>query len=292
MRHYLTMLNKERLEHTLVIRSILLFFFIGTLLFMSFISSSSLQGDVFISMEFHGDFTPSSLDVSDDIKSLLYLLLGGLSMMLSVIYFSKTLRKERQEGSLMFWRSMPISPIEFHGVKLAFGLIVIPLMCSALVLTANLYLYFINASSDGQLALLLQYDSFSHVLLNWFEFAAKMLLAASTMLVVAGVLMAISQLTNSPVLMLLFATYALQFLCSLLLGWNGLSYFFDHLYQLPLRVLLAPNPFTPMMEAGIGFWLAALPLGFLSLIISLSLSRTTEINWRSFNPNWLRRLNR
>ncbi len=284
MRPYLAMLNKERIEHTMVTRSLLFFLVCSTLLFISLISSTGLQGNVFISMEFHGDFSPTSIDASDDIKTVLYLLYGGLSLLLSGLYFAKTMRKERQEGSSMFWRSMPISPLQFHGVKLFFGLVIIPMMCGALLLLANLYLYAISVSSANPLALLLQYDSLGYALMSGVEFALKMLLGIISVFTLATVLMALSQLTNSPILVFLFTTYVAQFFASLLLGFEGLANYFSALYQMPFLILFNPNPWQPISEAGVSFWLISTLVGVLAFIVSLSLSRTAEISWRSLSP--------
>lgn len=285
MRPYLAMLNKERIEHTLVTRSLLFFLVCSTLLFISLISSTGLQGDVFISMEFHGDFSPTSIDASDDIKAVLYLLYGGLSLLLSGLYFAKTMRKERQEGSTMFWRSMPISPLQFHGVKLFYGLVIIPMMCGALLLLANLYLYAISVSSENPLALLLQYDSLGYALLSGIEFAFKMLLGVISVFTLASILMALSQLTNSPILVFVFSTYVAQFFASLLLGFDGLANYFTTLYKMPFLILFNPNPWSPISDAGVVFWLVSILVGLLAFAISLSLSRTTEVSWRSFKPS-------
>ncbi|NMS58880.1 hypothetical protein HKB33_05520, partial [Vibrio parahaemolyticus] len=144
-------------------------------------------------------------------------------ILLAVQYFPRTLRKERAEGSIMFWRSMPVSDIKAHLVKLGFGLLVIPLVCSVLVLAANSMLWLLNISTDHQLALLYRQASLGYVLLHWGEFLIRMLFAGILLLPLALTAMAISQKVNSPLVILFIAIYALRWMPIALFGFYGLD---------------------------------------------------------------------
>lgn len=177
MRSVVAMLRKEWLENPLVLRLPLFMLACGALLFISLMSNTTLQHNMFFEMSLGGDVSDIHKELGDDVNMLITGGAGLLSMLLAIQYFPRTLRKERAEGSIMFWRSMPVSDLKTHLVKLTFGLLVIPLVCSGLVLAADFMLWLLNISTDQQLALLYRQTSLGYVLLHWVEFLARMALA-------------------------------------------------------------------------------------------------------------------
>ncbi|MUK40503.1 hypothetical protein GNP61_02940 [Aliivibrio fischeri] len=287
MRPSLYMLQKELIEHKTVSRVPLFILLCGVVLFLSLMMNTNLQDNLFISVQTQGDFTPFSTEFSNDVQIMLSFMVGILSLALSTTYLSKTLRKERNEGSSAFWRSMPVTSQHTHAIKLAFGLIVIPLIFSILVLIANLCLWFISLSSDSVLVLLHEHSSLLYVITSWFQFLTRMLLVSVVMLPIAGLILAVSQVSNSPLIVLFLGGYALKILSNWVLGWDGISQFLSHIYQIPTTVLLSHNPLVSFEHAGIGFLSLYALLGALALFVSISLYRTTEISWQSLNPSWL-----
>ncbi|MGF1718774.1 hypothetical protein L4D20_01855 [Vibrio kyushuensis] len=276
MRSILAMMRKEWLENPLVTRIPLFMFACGLLLFISLITSSTLQHNMFFQMSFSGDVSDIHKELGDDVNMLVAGGVGLLSILMSVQYFPKTLRKERSEGSIMFWRSMPISDIKTHLVKLAFGLLVIPLVCSILVFSADFMLWVLNISTDHQLALLYRQASLGYVLLNWIEFLFRMIVAGALLLPLALVAMAISQKVNSPLLVILIAVYALRWMPIAMFNNYGLDQFFSEIFYLPLHAILAPNPFSAIPEAGwINVAIYAV-IGVLAWLASLKFSRTVS----------------
>ncbi|OIQ25874.1 hypothetical protein [uncultured Vibrio sp.] len=274
MRSTLAMLRKEWIENPLVTRIPLFMFACGTLLFISLISSSTLQHDMFFQMSFSGDVSDIHKELGDDVNMLITGGVGLLSILLGTQYFPRTLRKERLEGSVMFWRSMPVSDVKTHLVKLMFGLLVIPLVCSLLVLSADLMLWVLNLSTEHQLALLYRQASLGYVLLNWIEFLLRMIVAGILLLPFALTAMAVSQKVKSPLLILLIAIYTLRWMPIALFNYDGLDQFFSKVFYLPLHSILAPNPFSALPEAG---WLNVsvyIIAGVIAWIVNLRLSRT------------------
>ena len=287
MRSFLFMLEKEFIEHKTVTRVPLFILLCGVVLFISLMMNTSLQDNLFISVQTQGDFTPFSTEFSDNLQMMLSFMAGILSLALTTTYFSKTLRKERKEGSSAFWRSMPISSQYTHAVKLAFGLIVIPLIFSLLVLVANLCFWIISLSSDTVLVMLHEHTSFISIITNWLQFMGRMMLVSLVMLPMAALILSISQVSNSPLIVVFLGGYALKVMSTWILGWDGIAVFLTHIYKIPTTILLSNNPLMSFANAGIGFLALYLFIGVIALFMSVSLYRTTELSWQSLNPNWL-----
>ncbi|MCL9775275.1 hypothetical protein [Vibrio methylphosphonaticus] len=276
MRSTVAMLRKEWLENPLVTRVPLFMFACGLLLFVTLMSSSTLQHNLFFQMNFSGDVSEIHREMGDDVNMLIAGGVGLLSILLGTQYFPRTLRKERVEGSLMFWRSMPVSDVKTHLVKLVFGLLVIPLVCSILVFFADLMLWMLNASTDHQLALLYRHASLMDVVLNWFSFCLRMAIAGVLLLPFALTAMAISQKVNSPLLVLLIAIYALRWMPIALFGYYGVDQFFSNIFYLPLHAILAANPLSAIPEAGWAHIAIYVGIGVLAWMTSLRFRRTVR----------------
>tara|TARA_Y100000385_G_scaffold149522_1_gene155039 strand:- start:651 stop:1505 length:855 start_codon:yes stop_codon:yes gene_type:complete len=275
------MLEKELIEHKINTRLPLFAALCGFLLFVSLFFSGQAQLVFSSQMEVNGDMNDLQREFAQNINSVIYFGAGLISLLLSVLYLSKTLRKERQEGSSMFWRSMPISNATTHGVKLGFGLVAIPAICALLVLFADCLLWVLNASSEQPLALILEQPSLFYVLTNWFVFFGRMLVIALVLLPLATVTLAISQLVNSPLLVMFISSFAIKWLAVALFGFHGIKDFFYVITSLPMKVLTASNQFSPLSEVSI------LSLGIYALIgiggylLSLKLNRTDDVSLKT-----------
>ena len=275
------MLEKELIEHKINTRLPLFAALCGFLLFVSLFFSGQAQLVFSSQMEVNGGMSDLQREFTQNINSVIYFGAGLISLLLSVLYLSKTLRKERQEGSSMFWRSMPISNATTHGVKLGFGLVAIPAICALLVLFADCLLWVLNASSEQPLALILEQPSLFYVLTNWFVFFGRMLVIALVLLPLATVTLAISQLVNSPLLVMFISSFAIKWLAIALFGFHGIKDFFYVITSLPMKVLTASNQFSALSEVSI------LSLGIYALIgiggylLSLKLNRTDDVSLKT-----------
>jgi ABC-2 type transport system permease protein len=275
------MLEKELIEHKINTRLPLFIGLFGFLLFVSLFFSGQAQHDFFFQMEVNGDVSSMHRDFSRDLNSVIYFGAGLISLLLSTLYIPKTLRKERQEGSSMFWRSMPVSNVMTHAVKLGFGLVVIPAICALLVLFADSLFWILNISSEQQLALIVEQQSLFYVLTNWVVFFGRMLLVALVLLPLATMTLAISQLVNSPLLVILISSFAIKWLAIALFGFYGINDFFSVITSLPMKVLTTSNPFSALSEVSILSLSIYVLLGIGGYLLSLKLNRTDDVSLKT-----------
>ena len=271
------MLEKELIEHKINTRLPLFAALCGFLLFVSLFFSGQAQLAFSSQIEVNGDMSDLHREFAQNLNSVIYFGTGLISLLLSMLYLSKTLRKERQEGSSMFWRSMPISNAMTHGVKLGFGLMVIPAICALLVLFADCLLWVLNVSSE-QVALILEQPSLLYVLSNWIVFFGRMMVIALVLLPLATVTLAVSQLVNSPLLVMFILSFAIKWLAIALFGFHGIKNFFYVITSLPMKVLTASNQFSALSEVSIlSLGIYAL-MGIGGYLLSLKLNRTDDVS--------------
>jgi ABC-2 type transport system permease protein len=274
------MLEKELIEHKINTRLPLFAALCGFLLFVSLFFSGQAQLAFSSQIEVNGDMSDLHREFAQNLNSAIYFGAGLISLLLSMLYLSKTLRKERQEGSSMFWRSMPISSAMTHGVKLGFGLMVIPAICALLVLFADCLLWVLNVSSE-QVALILEQPSLLYVLSNWIVFFGRMMVIALVLLPLATVTLAISQLVNSPLLVMFILSFAIKWLAIALFGFHGIKDFFYVITSLPMKVLTASNQFSALSEVSIlSLGIYAL-MGIGGYLLSLKLNRTDDVSLKT-----------
>jgi len=273
------MLEKEVIEHKLVTRVPLFILIFTILVFVALLSNSDLQGNISYQIQFNGQSSNMLADFSSNLNLGIASSVWIISTVISTLYLPKTLRKERQEGSAMFWSSMPVSHLMTHMVKLGFGLLVIPLICSVLVLNANLLLWLLNIATDHQLSILVSQASIFNVLFNWLNFLARMLLVALALLPLATVTLMTSQLVSSPLLVMGLGGFAINFLAKLL-GINGVSDFFNVILRIP-GMIFTPEPLAGFLNAGVIHLAVYYILGAIALIASLSLSKTNDVSLRA-----------
>ena len=274
------MLEKELIEHKINTRLPLFAALCGFLLFVSLFFSGQAQLAFSSQIEVNGDMSDLHRGFAQNLNSAIYFGTGLISLLLSMLYLSKTLRKERQEGSSMFWRSMPISNAMTHGVKLGFGLMVIPAICALLVLFADCLLWVLNVSSE-QVALILEQPSLLYVLSNWIVFFGRMMVIALVLLPLATVTLAVSQLVNSPLLVMFILSFAIKWLAIALFGFHGIKNFFYVITSLPMKVLTASNQFSALSEVSIlSLGIYAL-MGIGGYLLSLKLNRTDDVSLKT-----------
>lgn len=275
------MIEKELIEHKVIIRLPLFIALCGLVLGVGLMFNNQAQHNFFFQMEVSGDISEIHQEIARDLNSLIFAIAGTVSLLLTTLFLPKTLRKERQEGSLMFWRSMPVSNHLTHAVKLAVGLVIIPLICALLVLFTDVILWLIQAFSDNQLALLVEQQSFLYVLTNWLVFLARMLLVSVVLLPLAIVVLAISQIVNSPLLVMFIGGYAIKWLSLSLFASDWISKFLALVISLPIYVLFEPNPFRAIVEAPTLSLVIYVAIGVLAYFTSIRLNRTEDVTWRN-----------
>lgn len=275
------MLEKEWLEHKSVTRIPLFVLICMLVLFGGLLTNGTLAQNISIQITSSG-FENFDLQFVDEFSSLLLAGAGLLSVMLSTLYFPKTLRKERQEGSSMFWRSMPVSNLMIHIVKLAFGLLIIPLICSVLVIAVDSLLWGVNIVTDDAIPLFYNQRDVLFIVTHWLVFLLRMLLVAIALLPLASFTLLLSQLVNAPLLVMVIGIYALQWLTLGLTGSDWFGRFFDQVFALPLN-LLTDNDVTELLaQISLVNLLIYIGIGGLSFIASLHVYQTDDAGWKSF----------
>ena len=275
------MIEKELIEHKVIIRLPLFIALCGLVLGVGLMFNNQAQHNFFFQMEVSGDISEIHQEIARDLNSLIFAIAGTVSLLLTTLFLPKTLRKERQEGSSMFWRSMPVSNHLTHAVKLAVGLVIIPLICALLVLFTDVMLWLIQTFSDKQLALLVEQQSIFYVLTNWLAFLARMLLVSIVLLPLAMVALAISQIVNSPLLVMFIGSYAIKWLSLSLFASDWISKFLKLVVSLPIYVLFEPNPFRAIVEAPALSLVVYVAIGIIAYLTSIRLNRTEDVTWRN-----------
>ncbi len=277
----LFMLEKELLEHKIVTRLPLFLLLTGLFILGSIVLNTDSLNNISLQFNYQGELAPNTADFTQGLSSIISFGAGAVSLLLSILYLAKTFRKERQEGSLMFWRSMPVSDAMTHAVKLAFALILIPLICSLLVLSAELFLWFVSLTNSHDVMQLLGETSLLCVLLNWLMFVAKMLLVSLAVLPVACLLLAVSQVINSPLLVVVIGAYTVKLLSSYVFAFEGVATFIRAISAMPISLLTASQPLAVFAQVGWFYFLLAYLLGALCLMVSLSIRKHGELDIRA-----------
>lgn len=272
----LYMLEKEWLEHKIITRVPLVLLACGVVLLLSILMNSTIQSNVTYELTYNVDGMENGFELGKQLSGLAFGFTGFLSIVLSCLYFPKTLRKERQEGSVMFWRSMPVSDLNTHLVKLAFGLLATPIICSMLVVSTDLLMWIINLVMAQQFPLFFTGESLFYVFSHWFEFIGRMWLVGLALLPVATIAMAISHKVNSPLLVMVIGYYVIKLLSNNLLGTDVISQFLQGVSVLPFDLLIETNPVSAFANFGAINLLVYYLLGGLGLMASLRLSRSVD----------------
>lgn len=269
------MLEKEWLEHKMVTRVPLALLICGVVFLFSIIMNSTIQSNVTYELTYSDGFE-SNFALGKQLSHVVFGFAGILSLILTGLYFPKTLRKERQEGSLMFWRSMPVSDIQIHLVKLCFGLLAIPVICSILVVSADFLMWVINSVVGDKFPLFATGESVLYVFTNWLEFIARMWLVGLALIPMATISLAVSQKVNSPLLVMLVALFVIQLVSKSLLGAHGVGHFIEAISILPFELLTAENPLSAFANMGMVNLLIYAVLGVVGLVVSLRFAKYAD----------------
>ncbi|KJY81797.1 membrane protein [Vibrio galatheae] len=270
------LLEKEWLEHKIITRVPLVLLVCGIVLLLSILMNSTIQSNVTYELTYNVDGMESGFQLGKQLSGLAFGFTGFLSMLLTSLYFPKTLRKERQEGSVMFWRSMPVSDLNTHLVKLAFGLLITPIICSMLVVSADFLMWIINVVMAESFPLFFTGESIWFVFTHWLEFIGRMWLVGLALLPFATIAMAISQKVNSPLLVMVIGFYVIPLLATNLFATQAVSQFFHGAMSLPLDLLTGDNPLNAFGHFGALNLLIYFALGAIGLVTSLRLSRSVD----------------
>lgn len=186
---------------------------------------------------------------------------GVVYLVLFFIYVPKTLRKEKQEGSLLFWRSMPVSDYQAVAAKMVFALIVIPLIASILMLAAD-FIVWIMATIWLTLDLMASWGiSFANLVSHWFEFLGRLGLMSIALFPLGAGLMALSQLTRYPLLAAILVVILFKIAMFQATGSSEVGNVLSEIYGLPFSILTGSSALSVFAGFGVFSHLVMLLVG-------------------------------
>ncbi|MBC5831304.1 hypothetical protein [Vibrio metschnikovii] len=272
----LYMLEKELIENKSVTRIPLFLLACGILLFISLLMNVSLGNNLFFDVEYSDTLAHVDGSAVESFNQFITMMIGLVSLMLSALYFPKTFRKERKEGSAMFWRSMPVTNTMVHMVKLAFGLLLIPVICSLLVVFADIFLWVLNMATNERFGFLFAQRSLWYALQHGLSYIGLMWLVGLCLIPLACFTLLMSQLFNSPLLVMFIGGFTLKWLSIAMFNSYSISDFFNAIFHFPLKLITASPMSNIVNEVGIGNLIAYLLIGMVSYWASYRLYRTNE----------------
>ncbi|MCQ1059073.1 ABC transporter [Photobacterium sp. ZSDE20] len=261
MRPWLTLLEKELIEHRIVIRLplLLLAFAIINFVFViqgdnvSFTMQSSGQGVIDWGIA-QGTFAGLVGKLNEVVAGIVYLVLF-------FIYVPKTLRKEKQEGSLLFWRSMPVSDYQAIAVKLVFALVVIPLIAAALMMAADIIVWVMATLWLPQDVMVSWGISVVNLLIHGVEFLGRLALMSIVLFPIGVGLMALSQLTRYPLLAAILTVILFKVAMYQATGSSEAGAVLSEIYGLPFSILTSSSAYAVFAEFGFASHLVMLCIG-------------------------------
>ncbi|MGF1687381.1 ABC transporter [Photobacterium japonica] len=260
MKTLLTLLEKELWEYRIVVK-LPLFLALFAVLNFAFV----MMGDnVTFSIQSSGngliDWGLTQDGFAGLIGKLNVLIAGMLYLILFMIYVPKTLRKEKQEGSLMFWRSMPVSDHLTVGAKLIFILGVVPLIASCLLIFSDLVVWLLAMLWLPADMMQSMHISLPSIALHWGQFMGTLTLMSLALLPLACGLLVVSQLTRYPLLTVMFVIVIIKIALFQATGSGELGRQLTDIYWLPVDILISGSSLDAYLAFGTvanGFMLVA-----------------------------------
>ncbi|MBY5945927.1 ABC transporter [Photobacterium rosenbergii] len=261
MRAWFTLLEKELIEHRIVVRLPLLLLAFAIINFVFVMQGDNVSFSVQSSGQGIIDWGIAQGTFAGLIGKLNEVVAGVVYLVLFFIYVPKTLRKEKQEGSLLFWRSMPVSDYQAVAAKMVFALIVIPLIASILMLAADFIVWIMATIWLTQDLMASWGISFANLVSHWFEFLGRLGLMSIALFPLGAGLMALSQLTRYPLLAAILAVILFKIAMFQATGSSDVGNVLSEIYGLPFSILTGSSAFSVFASFGVFAHLVMLLVG-------------------------------
>lgn len=250
MKTIICLLEKELIEYRIVVKLPLFIALFAVLNFALVMSGDNVSLSIQTSGVGEWVFSSGASGFASFVGKLNELVAGLAFLLLFLAYVPKTLRKERNEGSLMFWRSVPVSDHLAIAVKLLFALVIIPLIASMLLLFSDgivwlLAKWWMTEDIMASFAI-----SLPAMLWHWLSFVGRVVMISLSLLPLACVLLVVSQLTNHPMVAVVVTVVATKLMTYLLLGTSVIGDFISDVYSLPLTILTNESPVEAYLSLG------------------------------------------
>ncbi|MBC7006278.1 ABC transporter [Photobacterium sp. BZF1] len=261
MRAWFTLLEKELIEHRIVVRLPLLLLAFAIINFVFVMQGDNVSFSVQSSGQGIIDWGIAQGTFAGLIGKLNEVVAGVVYLVLFFIYVPKTLRKEKQEGSLLFWRSMPVSDYQAVAAKMVFALIVIPLIASTLMLAADFIVWLLATIWLTQDLMASWGISFANLVSHWFEFLGRLGLMSVALFPLGAGLMALSQLTRYPLLAAILVVILFKIAMFQATGSSEVGNVLSEIYGLPFSILTGSSALSVFAGFGVFAHLVMLLVG-------------------------------
>ncbi|MGF1727279.1 ABC transporter [Photobacterium nomapromontoriensis] len=268
MKTLLTLLEKEFIEYRIVIKLPLFLALFAVVNFMLVMSGDNVS----VSIQSTGngviDWGGNSDQFAGLIGKLNEIVAGILSLTLFLIYVPKTLRKEKQEGTLLFWRSAPVSDHLMIFAKLLFVLVIVPFIASLLLLFSDFIVwlmasFWLHGDMMASMGI-----SLSGIMVHWVEFIGRLSIMSLALFPLACILLVISQLVRYPLLTVIMGVVLIKIALFQATGAGAAGSMFSDIYWLPVSILTGSSPMVVYLSFGLLSNVSLLTIGVLMYLFS------------------------
>ena len=265
MKQSYTLVKNELLEHKIIIRLPLFLALLATLLVVMVLSNIN-DFPFHIQMNDIDGWQPPIVASSfaGVVGSVSFFIAGIVSLLSFFTYSARALAKERKEGTLAFWHSMPVSDSKAIAIKLLVALVVIPLLSSLFLLFVDVTVWLVAMWMMPADMLAENSLSFVAIVLHWSQFISMMAAMSLALLPIACIIFCTSQLTEHPLLVLFVAITLIKFISYMLFDSMAIGAWLNSVSNLAFNILTSDQPWHTLASVGsitlLGLLIAAVGL--------------------------------
>ena len=251
MKQSYTLIKKELLEHKIILRLpffLALFTAVLVVMVLSNINDFSFN----IQMNDIDGWRPPATTSSfaGVVGSAAFFIAGIVSLLSFFTYSAKTLAKERKEGSLAFWHSMPVSDSKAIAIKLFVALAIIPLLSSLLLLFVDVIIWIVAMWVMPTDMLAENALSFAAIGQHLWQFISMMTAMSLALLPIVCIIFCASQLTDHPLLVLFVAITLIKFISYILFDSMAIGTWLNKVSNLAFNILTSNHPWQTLANVG------------------------------------------
>ncbi|OBU18383.1 ABC transporter [Photobacterium aquimaris] len=251
MKQSYTLIKTELLEHKIIVRLpvfLALFSMLVVVMILTNINNFSFNIQTNGFDGWQPPITTSSF--AGIVGSASFFVAGIVSLLSFFTYSARALAKERKEGSLAFWHSMPVSDSKAIAIKLLVALVVIPLFSSLLLLFIDATVWIVAMWVMPADMLAENALSLVAIGLHWGQFIATMAAMSLALLPVACIIFCTSQLTDHPLLVLFVVITLVKLISSMLFNSMVIGAWINKVSNLAFNILTSEHPWQTLANVG------------------------------------------
>ncbi|MEC6897242.1 ABC transporter [Photobacterium piscicola] len=251
MKQSYTLVKNELLEHKIIIRLPLFLALFATLLVVMVLSNIN-DFSFNIQMNDIDGWQPPIVASSfaGVVGSVSFFIAGIVSLLSFFTYSARALAKERKEGTLAFWHSMPVSDSKAIAIKLLVALVVIPLLSSLFLLFVDVTVWLVAMWMMPADMLAENSLSVVAIVLHWSQFISMMAAMSLALLPIACIIFCTSQLTEHPLLVLFVAITLIKFISYMLFDSMAIGAWLNSVSNLAFNILTSDQPWHTLISIG------------------------------------------